>query len=69
MYKLHEANNSTNIGIENAIFSRYCFYMNTNISEDFQICITAPFMKICGVTTGGVSIYFYVCVYVCVICM
>ena len=28
--------------IKNANFSGYCFYMNTNIWVDFQICISVP---------------------------
>ena len=28
--------------IENAKFSGHCFYMKTNIEEDFQICISVP---------------------------
>ena len=28
--------------IENAKFSGYYFYLNLNISADFQICISAP---------------------------
>ena len=28
--------------IKNAKFSGYCFYMNTNIKRDFQICISVP---------------------------
>ena len=30
-------NNSRILRIKNAKFSGYCFYMNTNIYEDFQI--------------------------------
>ena len=36
------ANNSTIPRIKNAKFSGHCFYMNTNIQEDFQICISVP---------------------------
>ena len=28
--------------IQNKKFSGCCFYMNTNIEEDFQICISVP---------------------------
>ena len=35
-------NNSRFLRIKNANFSRYGFYMNTNIYWDFQICISAP---------------------------
>ena len=28
--------------IKNAKFLGYCFYMNTNIQRDFQICISIP---------------------------
>ena len=35
-------NNSRILRIKNAKFREYCFYMKTNIKEDFQICISAP---------------------------
>ena len=35
-------NNSRILRIKNAKFSEYCFYMNTNIQGDFQICISLP---------------------------
>ena len=35
-------NNSRIFGITNAKFSRYCFYTNTNLKENFQICISVP---------------------------
>ena len=38
-------NNSTIIRIKNAKFSRYRFYINTNIQGDFQICISVPLNK------------------------
>ena len=38
-------NNSTILTIKNAKFSAYYFYMNLNIQEDFQICISAPLRK------------------------
>ena len=28
--------------IKNAKFSGYCFYMNTSVQGDFQICISIP---------------------------
>ena len=34
------ANNSRILRIKNAKFSGYCFYMNTNIWGDFQICVS-----------------------------
>ena len=34
------ANNSRTFNIKNAKFSGYCFHLNTNISGDFQICIS-----------------------------
>ena len=34
------ANNWRIFGIQNAKFSGYYFYMNTNIRRDFQICIS-----------------------------
>ena len=33
-------NNSRFLRIKNANFSRYCFYINTNIYWDFQICVS-----------------------------
>ena len=39
------ANNSRIVRIKNAKFSGYCFYMNTNIHRDFQICISVPLMQ------------------------
>ena len=36
------ANNSRILRIKNAKFSRYCFYMNTNIKGDFRIYFTVP---------------------------
>ena len=36
------ANNSIILRIRNAKFSGYCFYMNTNIKRDFQICFSVP---------------------------
>ena len=35
-------NNSRIFRITNAKFSRYCFYTNTNLKENFQICISVP---------------------------
>ena len=37
-------NNSRIFTIKNAKFSGYYFYMNFNIWEDFQICISIPLM-------------------------
>ena len=37
-----QANNSRILRIKIAKFSGYYFYMNTNILEDFQICISVP---------------------------
>ena len=39
------ADNSRSPRIKNPKFSQYCFYMNTNISGDFQICISLPLME------------------------
>ena len=39
-------NNSRILRIQNATFSGYHFYMNTNIWRDFQICISVP-LKTC----------------------
>ena len=39
-------NNSIIIRIKNAKFSDYCFYMNTNIYGNFQICISVPLRNI-----------------------
>ena len=36
------ANNSRILRMKNANISGYCFYMNTSILADFQICIRAP---------------------------
>ena len=36
------AYNSSILRINNAKFSEYFFYMNTNIQRDFQICISVP---------------------------
>ena len=38
-----QANNSRILKIKKMKFSGYCFYMNTNIKRDFQICISVPF--------------------------
>ena len=35
-------NNSRILTIQNAKFSGYDFYMNTNLWRDFQICISVP---------------------------
>ena len=40
------ANNSRILGIKNAKFSGYCFYMSTNIEGYFQICISVPLIYI-----------------------
>ena len=37
-------NNSRVLTIKNAKFSGYYVYMNLNIWEDFQICISVPLM-------------------------
>ena len=38
-FTIFTGNNSIILRIKNAIFSEYCFYMNTNMQGDFQICI------------------------------
>ena len=38
--------NSRILRIKNVKFSGYCFYMNTNILKDFQICISVPLRKV-----------------------
>ena len=38
-------NNSRIIEIKNVKFSGYCFYMNTNVQEDFQICFSVPLIR------------------------
>ena len=38
----HENNNVRIVRIKKAKFLGYCFYMNTNIQGDFQICISVP---------------------------
>ena len=40
-----QANNSRILRIKNAKFSGHCFYMNTNMKEDFQICISVTEQK------------------------
>ena len=40
------ANNSRILMIKNANFSGYCFYMNTNVWVDFQICISVPLIGV-----------------------
>ena len=37
-----QANNSRILRIRNAKFSGYCFYMNTNMFKDFEICVSVP---------------------------
>ena len=37
-----QVNNTKILRITNAKLPRYCFYMNTNIEGDFQICTSAP---------------------------
>ena len=39
------ANDLRILGIQNAKFSGYCFYMNANIYRDFQICISVPLIN------------------------
>ena len=39
-FTIFTGNNSIILRIKNAIFSEYCFYMNTNMQGDFQICIS-----------------------------
>ena len=48
-------NNWTIVRIKNAEFSQYCFYMNTNIWGDFQICISVPLKYLQENTCVGVS--------------
>ena len=36
------ANNSRIFRIKNTKYSGHCFYMNTNIHGDFQICVSVP---------------------------
>ena len=40
--QISRENNWRILRSENAKFSGYCFYMNTNIQGDFQICISVP---------------------------
>ena len=47
------ANNSRILGTKNAKFSGYCFYMNTNIYCDFEICISAPLIVLFHLECGG----------------
>ena len=39
------ANNSRIFRIKNVKYSGYYFYMNTNISRGFQICISVPLIQ------------------------
>ena len=39
------ANNSIILRIKSAKFSGHCFYMNTNINRDFQVCINVPLLS------------------------
>ena len=47
------AHNSRIHRIKNAKFSGYCFDMNINILEDFQICISIPLMKVTMICRGA----------------
>ena len=40
-------NNSRILRIKNVKFLEYCFYKNTNILGEFEICISVFLMKIC----------------------
>ena len=40
-----QANNSRIPKIKKVKFSGYCFFMNPNISGDFQICISLPLIN------------------------
>ena len=40
--QISRANNLRILRIKNAKFPGYCFYTNTNIYGDFQICISVP---------------------------
>ena len=58
--QISRADNSRILRIENAEFSEYCFYMNTNIQGDFQVSISVPLRPLdsiaeelhCGYSTG-----------------
>ena len=54
-FKTSRVNNSRILRIKNAKFSGYCFYMNANISWDFQICISIPliFQKLINYTKSS----------------
>ena len=43
--KTSRANHTSIFRIKNVKFSGYCFYMNTNIYQDLQICISVPLIK------------------------
>ena len=43
--QISRGNNSRTLRINNAKFSGNCFYMNTNLYWDFQICISVPLTK------------------------
>ena len=40
------ANNSTILRFNDAKLSGYCYYINTNIEWDFQICINVPLIPL-----------------------
>ena len=44
--------------IKNAKFLGHCFYMNTNIQRDFQICINVPISKKTYVFDSDIFILF-----------
>ena len=54
-FKTSRVNNSRILRIKNAKFSGYYFYMNANISWDFQICICVPviFQKLINYTKSS----------------
>ena len=49
--KINYENNSRIARIKNAKFSGYCFYRNTNVLGDFQICISVPLIKQLKIST------------------
>ena len=68
------ASNSRILKIKNAKYSGYCFYMNTNIYRDFQICISVPLTSFvlpillsvlfCKVHLVALNFYYIIWIYV-----
>ena len=55
--QISRANNSRVLRIKNSKFWEYCFYLNTNIQGDYQICISVPKAYCINVVLDGMLIY------------